>query len=224
MKKILTLISSVICLFVASTASANPCYESYSNECANVCVNECAPGHFYVGAFGGANWLNFHHFHGVKPKMKVGYTGALSAGYKFSSGVRVEGEIAYRRNELKTRSEEFSTYDSLHHVKVKGHTHSWAYMANVLYDFDQVSDCLYGITPYVGVGVGYAKIHAQIKARDGYNHVRFNGHSDGFAYQAIAGADYRLTEKTSIGVKYTFFEGRKKAQDHSVGVALTQAF
>lgn len=236
MKKLLALFSYVICLFFISTTYANPYFQPYSNSqypytdhqcvgrCEDPCVGQCAQSHrgshFYAGAFGGANWLNFHRFHDTKPKSKVGVAGALSLGYKFNNGFRVEGEVAYRKNHLKASDWFSGSYEG---TKLSGSTSSWSYMANFLYDFDCVSHHLHNVVPYVGVGLGYNQVHAHIKSH-GDERISAKGKGHGIAGQTIAGVGYRLTNSTTLGVEYRYFVGREHVRDHSVGLAIRQAF
>jgi outer membrane autotransporter protein len=236
MKKLLSIYSFWICLFLVANIYANPSNEQYypqqypcpdqcigrcQDPCVGQCHQSCWGGRFYVGAFGGANWLNFHHLgNDFKPKMKIGYAAALSLGYKFNNGFRVEGEVSYRRNQMKDR--EFA--DSFESCKLSGSTYSWAYMANFLYDLDCVSCYLPNIVPYVGVGVGYTHIGAHVKLRHDDGHISDKGKDNGIAGQAIAGISYRLTDETSLGLEYRYFVAREHARDHSVGLALRQSF
>ena len=237
MKKLLTIFSSLVCLFLVSNGYANPYYQPQANAyypCAHSCVERCEEpcvgqcvsssqeGHFYMGAFGGANWLNTHRKDGIKPKTKLGYVALLSLGYKFNNGFRLEGEVAYRRNHLK--GVDTLKYSSSEHLKSSGVTYSWSYMANFLYDFDCVSYHFPNIVPYVGLGMGYTQNHAHIKAHNHQEHVDAKGRSNGMVGQAIAGVSYRLTDDTSLGIEYRYFVGREHARDHSLGLALRQSF
>lgn len=232
MKKILTLFSSITCLFLIFGVEANPYFQQpypqhsqYVNSCVGRCNHNvvqkqsCKSGRFYAGAFGGANWLNIHN-KTIDPKTHTGYTGAVSFGYKFNNGFRVEGEVAYRRNHLKVHSSEGLHEDT----KITGDVSSWSYMSNFLYDFDCVEHYLPKVVPYVGFGIGYTHIHAQVKAHDSDGHVRVKETSNGLSGQAIAGIGYRLTNSTTLGVEYRYFDGKNHAKDHSVGFALKQSF
>lgn len=238
MKKLLMLFSSVLSLFFVTSVSANQNIQPYSDQypCTSPCVGRCDntyvdqgacscwDGNFYVGGFGGANWLNFDRTHGIKPKMKVGGAGALSLGYKFNNGLRLEGEVAYRRNSI--HGKDWLKKAHYADAKLSGSSYSWAYMANILYDFDCFSECLTNVVPYVGVGVGYANVHTHVKARNGYegDSISIKGEKKGVAGQAIAGVGYRLTDSTTLGVEYRYFVAREHVRDHSVGLSLRQAF
>lgn len=172
----------------------------YANE---YCSTSCQNQGFYVGGFGGANWLHQRKIPEIKTD--VGYTGAGAVGYKFENGIRIEGEGAYRRNTLK-----------LKHSHCKGHTSATSGMVNVLYDFD-TGIC---VTPYIGGGLGYShlKAHASCEGQSA------SGSDNGLAYQGIVGASVPVCHKTELGVEYRYFRARKDAEDHSVGLALRHYF
>lgn len=235
MKKMLSIYSFWVCLFLVANMYANqanaqyyPQQYRYADQCIGRCEDPCVGqcdrfcwgDRFYVGAFGGANWLNFRNVHDVKPKMKLGYAAALSLGYKFNNQFRVEGEVAYRRNHIKSR--EF--VDSFENSKISGFTYSWSYMANFLYDFKGVSCYLPNVTPYVGVGVGYTHLGAHVKIHQDDENVSIKGKGNGLAGQAIAGVSYSLSKATSLGLEYHYFAGRAHVRDHSLGLALRQSF
>lgn len=212
MKKLLALISIAYCLAFTSQVTAQP-YEYETTE-------QEDPG-FYVGAFGGTNWAHLKEHHHVKGKFKMGYVGAVSLGYKFDNGFRVEGEIAYRRNKLKSFSikDSFGAELSLSDFRASGHTSTTSYMANILYDFDFG----YCLTPYIGAGIGYADVHASAHSKD-FPQYKASESSKGFAAQGIVGVSYALCEKTSIGVEYRYFKARENVDDQSVGIALRRSF
>lgn len=223
MKKLFAIVATILCLSVTSEGFSNQqdrCYNDQCvGQCVDPCVGQCEPscGRFYVGLFGGANWLNMSKLHGFRLKSKTGFTGAASLGYAFDNGFRVEGEVSYRRNHL----------DFTHgYTSGKGHgsIHSWSYMANVLYDFHQFSCYCPNVVPYIGFGLGYTQNHIDVKAHDAYSKAKAKGKSNGLAGQGIAGVGYRLTDSTTLAVEYRYFVGKKHVHDHSVGLALRQSF
>lgn len=165
------------------------------------------PG-YYVGAFGGANWLSFsnekkHYLKGTK--FDTGYHAGGSLGYRYSNGVRIEGEIAYRNNKL--NHPEFP--------KKGSHTTSITYMGNALYDFN-----LYPFKPYVGVGLGYIQGQTHIKSNDGL----VKGKGSGIAGQAIAGVSYEICDKTEVGIEYRYLYARKNMNEQSLGLTVKRFF
>lgn len=230
MKKLFTTLSAVICLLTVSNVNAQPYYyDGCVGQCVDPCVGHCCEpsGRFYVGGFGGANWMNRDRFHGEKLKTKIGFTGGLSLGYVFDNGFRLEGEVSYRRNALKGNHYDYYSYSGK--SKNNGSLHSWSYMANFLYDFNDVSCYCPNFVPYLGVGVGYTQNHANLKHRycdnfDCYSSDHHKKSSNGFAYQGIAGLGYRLTNSTTLAAEYRYFAGKNHVRDQGVCLALRQAF
>jgi opacity protein-like surface antigen len=203
MKKYLFALSLFICALVTSQTQAQDC---------NLCCLDLDKK-FYAGAFAGANWFNFDNdaLDEGHLKFDVGYHASVFVGYKFAPQFRIEGEIAYRRNNL----------DHFKHLgqrfKLKSHTYSWSYMANFLYDFH--FDCL-PVKPYVGIGVGYTRISTSFAHED----ISIKDHASGLSWQAIAGFGYPIYADVDLGVEYHYFQGRQHAVDHSVGLSLKHYF
>ena len=65
-----------------------------------------------------------------------------------------------------------------------------ALMSNVYLDLANQSP----LTPYIGVGVGGARVETQSGARDA-----------AFAYQGRAGVEFRVSPKLSLGAEYVYF-------------------
>lgn len=198
MKKYLLSITLLACLFIAGKGYSLTFYDQCEGP--------------YVGAFGGANWLQTDTIRHprLKAEFNTGYLAGVHAGYRFAYPIRVEGEASFRRN-------------TLNHVKAEGqkfkphaHTQTWAYMANAYYDLNIHPE----LRPYVGGGIGYARTNAKIRHED----LTVRGKDDGFAWQGIAGANYALCEKTDLGLEYRYFSSKKHVKDHSVAVALNQYF
>lgn len=115
-----------------------------------------------------------------------GASGAL--GYKTPGGMRLEGELGYRTSE----------FDSLNNVAVGGDADVWNLMANAIYDFD-VGSSLY---PYVGAGIGVARADWDTDAAVGG--VQIDDDDMGFAYQAIFGLGYALSNQLTLTADYRF--------------------
>ena len=195
----------------------------------------------YIGAGAGANFmhdetlksigypnlgiapvnLKSSGFGNVRTGFDTGFVGVASVGYGLGNGLRFEVEGGYRQNK-------FSSYNGSTAAGVRsgagGDEMKYSGMVNVLYDFD--FNVLGGgtgsgvaISPYVGVGAGYA--WAQHK------NVRFSGNNgsaagfpgtvsqlyrtndgDGaFAYQAIVGVAFPIASIPGLALtaEYRFF-------------------
>ncbi len=103
----------------------------------------------YLSLIGGIDFFDTNncnlHYH---PGYYLG--GAL--GYKFDNNFKIECEISYQRIEMN-----YVEFRPRHqHKKVDGHSRSWSYMANLLYDFD----LNFPINPYIGISLGYSRNHS----------------------------------------------------------------
>lgn len=100
-------------------------------------------------------------------KLKRGYAASAAVGYALGNGVRVEGEVGYRANDLRTldvrRPGTLATLGVPAGAKlpVDGHISALTFMANAAYDFDAAG----GFSPYLAGGIGLA--HLSVKASFG---------------------------------------------------------
>lgn len=101
--------------------------------------------------------------------------GDIGAGYKFGNGLRIEGEAAYRNNDLDGLPGAAAEVASL--------------MINGIFDFNPDG----GFQPYVGVGAGYANLE-----------VLDDDESD-WAWQAMAGVGIPLDDNVTLDIGYRFF-------------------
>lgn len=186
---------------LAVVASALISVSAFAGEYANEGV--------YAGVLGGVNFQNYRKHH-VDLDMNTGYMVGGFAGYKFSSSLRLEAELAFRRNSVENFKYQEQLFDA------HGHTDTRSIMANVLYDFD--FNPMW--TPYVGLGGGYA----YTKARMNDHAVDLTAKDDGFVWQAIAGLAYRVSCDTDLGLEYRFFPARERANDHTVALSLKRYF
>ena len=139
-------------------------------------------------------------------EFEYGWVGAVSLGYGFGNGVRVELEGNYRENEVDSVSgfRGFAPAQS----RADGKTRTYGVMANALYDFDLGPASF--VTPYIGVGAGYAWTEFDsVRVRNGATPVFTADGDDGrFAYQAILGAAFPLTSVApglALTAEYRFF-------------------
>lgn len=124
-----------------------------------------------------------------------GWTGLGAVGYAFANGLRLEGELGYRRNGVDNGP---------------GNASAWSLMGNALYDFNTGTR----FTPYVGVGVGGARLN--------FNNVATGGTTvdDGdtvVAYQGLAGVGYQVTTNLSVDLGYRYFTTEKPRFSSSAG-------
>lgn len=154
----------------------------------------------YGSVLGGVNFLQIDKASRFKLDEKAGFLAGAAVGYKFNPYFRAEIELAYRGNKVKQK--QMGTFNN----------NLWTLMGNGYLEYPLA----YGITPYIGLGTGY-----------GWNHVKFKGHKDntnGFVWQAIAGARYQLCERTDIALDYRYMDGQKDANNHAICLSLIQSF
>ena len=109
------------------------------------------------------------------------WMGGLGAGYAFSNGFRLEGELAYRTND-----------DADFDVTVE----ATSLMANLYYDFNRGGR----FEPYLGVGVGAVDLEVDDAPPQTEVDV-------GLAWQALAGVAIGLTPQLDLDIGYRFFRG-----------------
>ena len=154
---------------------------------------QAAEDGFYIGAAAGVNLARDSKFDltGSQPAASydTGFAGLASVGYGLGTGLRVEGELGFRDNDI----------DDIAGVDGSGDVSALTVMGNVLYDIDLGGR----LTPFVGVGVGLAQVDF-----DGVNPVggsTVNNDSTAFAYQGIVGATYDVSDRFKLTLDYRYF-------------------
>lgn len=123
-------------------------------------------------------------------KADEGWMGLLGGGYAWANGFRLEGELGYRDND----------FDETPNIDNGGSLTAWSLMANAYYDFNR-----YGmLQPYVGLGAGVADVEVEA-ADSGPPAVFADGSETGFAWQAIVGLGWAVTEQMTIDFGYRYF-------------------
>ena len=171
----------------------------------------------YVGISGGADYA--HHTDSEKGE-KIGYKVGATYGYKFSNGFRGEFELAYRDGQKRTL---YVSSDGGADAKTHESRHSISYLVNVSYDIAGLAT--YGITPFVGAGVGRCCNSYETKTQMGRDVTnRDKGNEDRFAWQLIAGAKYPIADQLELAGEYKYFNGDYHAKNHSFSAALIRSF
>jgi opacity protein-like surface antigen len=181
------------------------------------------PAGWYLSGQAGASWQDNANTYGAmnfRSHSDAGFGILGAAGRSFGNGFRVEGELGYRQIDLSKLSINgdggagaaagTSSLNSVTTRNVLGGNHVVSFMGNGFYDFDLPNTRL---KPYVGGGIGFARVEA--------NDIRANGvplMSDNdvvFAYQVGAGVSYPVTPQTDAFLDYRYFA----TQDPSFRVA-----
>jgi outer membrane protein OmpA-like peptidoglycan-associated protein len=163
-------------------------------------VRAQTPG-WYVGGEGAWSHLNDQNATSTTPgtstPLKIhpgeGFAAGVNGGFEFQSGLRLEGELVYRRHDEKSATSLGVTQPTT------GSIDNLAIMGNAFYDFNNATK----FTPYIGAGVGAARLHV-----DDFNSVGSPGLSDSdwqLAYQGIAGVRYTIDPNWSASLDYRYF-------------------
>jgi OOP family OmpA-OmpF porin len=116
-------------------------------------------------------------------KANDGTIAAVSVGWGFSNGVRLELETSYRKNGFHE-----ATAGSLRQATAGGDETKSGIFFNALYQFDRTG---FGISPYVGFGAGRIRTKwDEVVAFNAAQSVRLNDRVSDSAYQAIVGFSF----------------------------------
>ncbi len=131
-----------------------------------------------------------------------GVSGALGHAW---GPFRLEGEISYRKNDLDKVNVTSLTvagvvFTALGSASLGGDISSLGFMANGFYDFDTGGPWV----PFVGAGIGGARLNIDIKSVAGVATV-YDQSDTVFAYQAAAGIGYKFTPKIMATLSYRYF-------------------
>lgn len=118
----------------------------------------------------------------------------VAAGYAFGNNTRIEGEIAYQKNDLDKAS--LLGVD----VDLTGDTSSLALLLNGYYDFANESR----FTPFIGAGIGFAKVEFNDFNVPGSGVPSSSDDDTVFSYQLGAGVGYAVNDKITLDVKYRY--------------------
>jgi OmpA-OmpF porin, OOP family len=124
----------------------------------------------------------------------VGPAAAVTGGYAFGNGLRLEEEFSYRNAGISSVTSPTGTHDG------SGDVSNYGFMTNLLFDIPTGTEW----TPYVGAGVGLAIADASNVTGNGLPYT-LNSSEVQFAYQAIAGLAYDLDYATSLTFDYRLF-------------------
>jgi len=136
-----------------------------------------------------ANNLKFGEF-SFDPGFNVG----AALGYNFGS-LRLEGEVAYHRNEMDEIFENSLVTGCPCVSPIDGSLSTLSYMINGYYDFHLANS---GLVPYLGAGLGAATTKVDIGLVGDETDIVF-------AYQFSGGIGYKINPKTTLTAGYRYF-------------------
>ncbi|KTC68056.1 opacity protein-like surface antigen [Legionella birminghamensis] len=182
---------------------------------------------WYANVFGGVsavqdniNTVNLG-LHRSKAGYDSGYDVGGRIGYKCNP-LRYEGELTY----LTVKLDHFYIND-IRQTGTTGDSNAILAMANVYYDFP---DMVPGIQPFLGVGIGYAFVNADLNATGPFGVTRYSGSNSVFAYQGTGGFTYNFSEIYAVDIAYRYVgtqkpdELGKVYQAHLGSVGVTYRF
>ncbi|MBI5665024.1 MAG: porin family protein [Nitrospirae bacterium] len=149
----------------------------------------------YAGINGQAGFVSDIELDGLDFKFDTGFGGGIAGGYDFGP-IRMEGELAYRKNsvnQINVASWRSGSTDGEGDVTVT------SFMVNAYFDFDNESMFI----PYAGIGLGVAYIS--------FNNVRASGvdllddSSSELASQLALGVGYTVNDFLIMDLGYRYF-------------------
>lgn len=151
----------------------------------------------YVSGGAGVNWLEDSDISGDvsgEIEFDTGWMAGVAVGYGFGNGLRFEGELSYRKNDV-DRAFDGELASS------NGDVSAGALMGNLVYDFD-VSP---SVIPYIGLGAGLAVVEFDDIVLAGLGDT-IDDDDTVFAWQALAGVAFPLRDQLDLTVDYRYFQ------------------
>lgn len=146
----------------------------------------------------------------------LGYDAAAIFGYDLGS-VRLELEGSAKRagvdQLLRTKFNRLTNASVVRNLDSNGNTAAMSIMANALIDIGDDD----GLQVYAGGGVGYAWFDMKASADTGF----LNDSDGSFAWQAMAGVRYPVSDKIDLGLKYRFFNANNVDVTLASGAAVS---
>ena len=136
-----------------------------------------------------SNNLKFGEF-SFDPGFNVG----VALGYNFGS-LRLEGEIAYHRNEMDEIFQNSLVIGCPCVSSIDGSLSTLSYMINGYYDFHLANS---GLVPYLGAGLGAATTKVDIGLSGDDTDIVF-------AYQVAGGVGYKINPNMTLTAGYRYF-------------------
>lgn len=142
--------------------------------------------------------------------MDLGTVFEISGGYSWDNNLRLEGAIYYQKNSIDEAnfSGVLSSFFPGDYPVHSGDVKRVGWHVNGYYDFKNSSK----ITPFVGVGVGYARVDISNFSADlsstvpGWRMTFDGGDDTVLSYQGILGFSYDIGYDMLIDVKYSYLE------------------
>ena len=158
---------------------------------------------------------------------KSGFAFMAALGYGVAENLSVELELGYRNFSFsKFKGLTVSGGSSIDgKLPVEGSVNTLSLMANGVF-----SGRIWQVKPYIGVGIGVARHSGKFDAQtfgSGNDAIDYPGASDtafAFAYQAMAGVGYPLSDAAEIQVGYRYFATGRARFDNTQATYATHNF
>ncbi|AWN74651.1 OmpW family outer membrane protein [Legionella anisa] len=183
---------------------------------------------WYASGFGGYTYspsnverIYYDFFYLSDVHYRWGYNAGGGLGYQ-SNPIRYEFQYTY----LYVDTNQYSV-NHRPALDIDGGTKANILMANLYYDFPEK---LAKISPFLGVGIGYAFMHATLNSTSRFKRPHFNVDQNSFAYQGTAGLTYNIRENFAINAAYRYFASTDKSnwgknlQAHMANVGVVYRF
>lgn len=211
------LIGTLMLMWSVSSAGAADLYDDYRGSMKDEVFEEAPQERWYLrGDLGYVNYSepdltdsNLGKFFGDDLDDTWSIGGGI--GYHLMRGIRMDLTIEYRAD-----ADLYGVFPASPTTPLTGELSSWVGLANFYYDFDMG----HRITPYVGVGLGFAshKMDAG-KLVSGADLVDFSGKTETeFAWALMAGVDIDLRSQWKLDIGYRYMDlGDVKYLDATTG-------
>ena len=196
-----------------------------------------------MGLLGGATYVPNVDFTVVNPLNNLTDTAKLSyliggngggmLGYRFCN-LRVELEAFANDNKFKQIAlDNFVLGDSANAlgIHMSGYTYFISGVVNAIYEFYQPGSEKTNFAPYLGVGLGYANLHSNLKISSEVNTLGSASKSGSAGIlQAILGLNYFMDDFTAVGIDYRYMILSKTGsvtnyyQPQTINLSFTYAF
>lgn len=156
---------------------------------------------WYTTVFGGYTF--------VPDNVDNGLSGVIINHAGFNDGYNVGGSIGYKSNPLRYEAEytfinasaKSFKVDYIPQYDVSGYSSANLIMANVFYDTPEM---LPALSPYLGVGIGYAYVQDSLSGNGPRDTVYFSARTSSFAYQGMLGVTYNFAEHYAAYLGYRY--------------------
>jgi len=182
---------------------------------------------WYTAAFVGFNFL--------PDNIRTVVNGQLLNSTQYHTGYNFGGRVGLQCNPLRYEGEFTYFTSTLDHfnlndirqIRIRGSSNGDLIMANIYYDFPEM---LPAISPFLGVGLGYAVLETTLFSGGPFIPHRFSFRENEFAYQGMVGFTYNFAENyaVDIGYRYVATAGQgsygRVFQDHIANAAVIYHF